>query len=255
MKDPAVDEVAALLRDASRVLFITGAGISADSGMPTYRGVGGLYEDTETAHGLPIEVVLSGAQFASDPAVTWNYLLEIERACRGVAPNAGHRFIADLEREKPGTWVLTQNVDGLHRTAGSRNLVEIHGRVTDLYCVQCDYRETVRDYSHLAGLPRCPDCGGPVRPDVVLFGELLPEAAVTTLYGELDRGFDLVFSVGTSSLFPYISEPMLRARMAGKPTVEINPVETEVSDLADHVLRMGAAEALTRIRDSDHFCS
>lgn len=250
MGDPAIDEIAALLRSASRVLFVTGAGISADSGMPTYRGVGGLYENTDTAHGLPIEVVLSGPQFSSDPAVTWNYLLEIERACRGVQPNAGHRFIAELEQDKPETWVLTQNVDGLHHAAGSRNLLEIHGRVTDLYCVDCDYRETVDDYRHLDPLPRCPACNGVVRPDVVLFGELLPEATVATLYRELDRGFDLVFSVGTSSLFPYISEPLYRARMAGRPTVEINPLETEVSELADYALRMGAAEALTRIRES-----
>ena len=90
-------------------------------------------------------------------------------------------------------------------------------------------------------------CGGPLRPDVVFFGELLPEGKVERLYREVDRGFDMVFSVGTTSVFPYISEPVLRARRAGQPTVEINPGETEISDLVDFRLEMGAMDALVRL--------
>ncbi len=247
MADPVIAEIADLLHGAARTLFITGAGLSADSGMPVYRGVGGLYNDTNTEDGLPIEVALSGVQFSRDPAVTWKYLFQIERACRDVQPNAGHRVIADLERIRPGTWTLTQNVDGLHLRAGSANLVEIHGRFSDLYCSACGHRETVADYRHLASLPQCPRCNGPLRPAVVLFGEMLPEAALAVLDREMSRGFDLVFSVGTSSLFPYITAPVLEACRLGIPTVEINPGETDVSGLCTYRLRMGAAAALAAI--------
>lgn len=250
MAEPDIQEIGALLRSASRVLFITGAGLSADSGMPVYRGVGGLYNDGGTEDGLPIEEALSGPVFARRPAVTWKYLLQIERACRGVEPNRGHRVIAELERDKPQTWVLTQNVDGLHLRAGSRNLIEIHGRFSDLYCLDCDYRETVSDYAHLGGVPACPACRGRLRPAVVLFGELLPEQAVSTLERELARGFDLIFSVGTSSLFPYISAPVFDAQRQGIPTVEINPGQSEISAACRYRLRMGAAEALAAIQDA-----
>ncbi len=247
MADAVIGRVAALLRQSERILFITGAGLSADSGMPVYRGVGGLYNGGGTEDGLPIEVALSGAQFARAPAVTWKYLLQIERACRGVQPNRGHEVIAGLEREKPGTWVLTQNVDGLHLRAGSRQLIEIHGRFSDLYCLHCDYRETVADYAALGDLPACPDCGGGIRPAVVLFGEMLPETALDTLQRELSVGFDLIFSVGTSSLFPYIAAPVYQASQWGMPTVEINPGDSDVSDYCQYRIRSGAAQALGEI--------
>ncbi len=237
------------LRRARRVLFITGAGLSADSGLPTYRGVGGLYDNRTTEEAIPIEEVLSGGMLRRRPELTWRYLLEVERACRDARPNAGHEVIARVEAEKPDSWVLTQNVDGLHRAAGSRNLIEIHGRFSDLLCVEpgCTYRESVVDYSGLSGVPICPKCGGVVRPGVVLFGEPLPEAAVTALERELQRGFDLVFAIGTSALFPYITQPVLLARGAGIPTVEVNPGETELSRRVDFRLRCGAAAALSRV--------
>ena len=138
MTDPeTLDEVAALCRQAERILFVTGAGMSADSGLPTYRGIGGLYHDRHTDEGVPIEVALSGAMLMSRPELTWKYLAEIEAACRGAQPNAGHMAIAELERRKPRVMVLTQNVDGLHRAAGSHNLVEIHGNLHHLLCTEC----------------------------------------------------------------------------------------------------------------------
>jgi len=247
MIDDTLDGVAECLRAAERVLFITGAGLSADSGLPTYRGVAGLYEDQLTAEGLPIEVVMSGEMLQSRPELTWQYLTEIEKACRGADFNQGHEVIAQFEVQKPGTWVLTQNVDGLHRRAGSHNLIEIHGHLREIYCTKCNYEDTVDDFEALEVPPRCPECGGPLRPDVVFFGELLPEGKVERLYREVDRGFDMVISVGTTSVFPYISEPVLKARRAGQPTVEINPGETEISDLVDFRLEMGAMDALVRL--------
>ena len=245
--DEILDEVADYLRGAGRVLFITGAGISADSGLPTYRGVGGLYQDQLTTDEMPIEVVLSSEMLNRRPELTWKYVFEIEKACRGAVFNRGHQIIAALEAQKPGTWVLTQNIDGLHRRAGSRNLIEIHGHLWDLYCRRRDYAEQVEDFSGLDLPPRCPQCGGLVRPDVVFFGEMLPEDKVEQLYRELDRGFDMVFSVGTTSVFPYITEPVLQARRQGWPTVEINPGVTEISEIVDFRVGMGAMEALVAL--------
>ena len=111
-------EAAAELAGARRILFITGAGLSADSGLPTYRGLGGLYHDRLTEEGLTIEQALSGRTLSQRPDITWKYLAEIEANCRGAQPNAAHRLIAALEQEKDSVWVLTQNIDGLHRAAG-----------------------------------------------------------------------------------------------------------------------------------------
>jgi len=118
----AIERIARRLARSRRVLFITGAGISADSGLPTYRGVGGLYNDEATEDGLPIETALSGALFSIRPDVTWKYLAQIAHNCRGAQPNPAHLAIASLERRIPDTVVFTQNVDGLHRKAGSSNL-------------------------------------------------------------------------------------------------------------------------------------
>lgn len=243
--DPAViQEVAALLATSHSVLFITGAGVSADSGLPTYRGVGGLYEDAGTEEGIPIEVALSGGMLETRPEVAWRHIARIEAACRGARFNRAHAVIAELEKRLPRVWVLTQNVDGFHRDAGSRNLIEIHGNVHQLKCTRCAWRDAVADFAGLAIPPYCERCGGLIRPDVVLFGEWLPEAAVSESARQLQRGFDLIFSVGTTSAFPYIAGPVVNARRTGTPTVEINPGETEISDLVSYRLRAGASHAL-----------
>lgn len=248
----AVAAAAAILRRAKRVLFVTGAGISADSGLPTYRGIGGLYEDAATEEGVPIEVALSGTMLMARPELCWKHIAAIERACRGAKHNAAHEFLAEYERAMPGTWVLTQNVDGFHRDAGSRNLIEIHGNVHEIFCMasSCGWRETVPSYQALALPPRCPRCSALVRPEVVLFGEMLPEPAIEALQRELAAGFDAVFSIGTTSVFPYIAGPVVLAQRQGIPTVEINPGDSEVSGIVDLRLRCGAATALTAIRDA-----
>src|SRR5262245_60607587 len=115
-----IDRVVELLKPSKRLLFVTGAGLSADSGMPTYRGVGGLYEDRSTPEGWPIERILSGPMLEVRPELTWKYLAEIGNAVRGRTFNRGHAAIAEMERHFADVWVLTQNVDGFHRLAGSR---------------------------------------------------------------------------------------------------------------------------------------
>jgi NAD-dependent deacetylase len=246
--DPTVlDRVSQLFARATSALFITGAGISADSGLPTYRGIGGLYEDATTDEGIAIEEALSGDMLRARPEVCWKYIHQIELACRGATWNRGHEVLAQLERRYERTWVLTQNVDGFHRRAGSNHVIEIHGDVHKLACTRCAYRNTVEDFAALALPPRCPDCDAIVRPEVVLFGEMLPEAAVAVFEREVRRGFDLVVSIGTTSVFPYIAAPVLLARRAGRDTVEINPGTTEVSHVVGHRIQSRAAVALDAI--------
>jgi NAD-dependent deacetylase len=239
----ALDQVAKLLASSGRVLFVTGAGLSADSGLPTYRGLGGLYEHVNTPDGMPIEAVLSAETFRRQPELTWKYLLQVEQTCRGATYNAAHRIIAQLEQERGGITVLTQNVDGFHQRAGSSNVIDIHGNLHEIVCTRCRRRRKVTSYAGLAPVPRCASCGAVERPDVVLFGESLPEEKLAWLLRELGHGFDLVISVGTSGAFPYIRLPMMRAQVFGWPSVDINPVESAMTTYAEHHLPMRAATA------------
>ena len=245
--EQAIDRIAQHLAESRRVLFVTGAGISADSGLPTYRGVGGLYEGRDTEHGLPIEVALSGTTFAARPDITWKYLAQIELTCRGAQPNAAHRAIAELERSLPYVLVLTQNVDGLHGKAGSRRVIEIHGRLDELLCTACGHRVVTENLDGWSIPPRCPRCVGVLRPNVVLFGEALPGDALERLFAALHEGFDMVFAIGTSAIFPYIAHAVLDSAQRGAPTVEINPVATRLTEHVAFRLRMGAAEAMAAI--------
>lgn len=242
-------QVRGILDRADRLLFITGAGISADSGLPTYRGVAGLYEGKVTDDGFPVEVALSGAMFERRPEVTWKYVWQVGAACVKAQPNDAHRGLAALEARKADVWVVTQNVDGLHRAAGSQNLVEVHGHAFDLYCVSCSADFAARDIidgyaESFDAPPRCAHCGGLVRPDVVLFGEALSSRTMKAFRMLETKSFDAVVSIGTSGLFPYISHYIVAAKRQGVPTVEINPAYTELSVLFEHRLEMGAAEAV-----------
>jgi len=236
--------IAERLATARSALFITGAGISADSNLPTYRGIGGLYECADTEEGMPIEVALSGDMLLRRPEIAWGHISRIELACRGATHNRGHEVIAHLESKLERGWVLTQNVDGFHRAAGSTNIIDIHGDVRELICTRCSWRETVDSYDGLDIPPDCPECGALIRPDVVLFGEMLPHTKLALLQYQAELGFDIVFSIGTSSLFPYVVEPVIAARRWGIPTVEINPGATDISRMVDHKISAGAAEAL-----------
>jgi NAD-dependent deacetylase len=248
--DPAtVAKIAKLLHRARRLLFITGAGISADSGLPTYRGIGGLYNDQATEESFSIETALSGSMLEANPAITWKYLGQIESACRGAKFNEAHTIIAEWQ-EQFEVCVLTQNIDGFHRDAGSRNLIEIHGDIHDLFCTRCDYTATVPNYHGLEIPPACPRCHALVRPRVVLFGEALPSATIQHLYAELDHGFDLVFSIGTTSIFPYIAGPVVQASQRGFPTIEINPGDTHVTRFVNYKLAAGAVVSLRAIHEA-----
>jgi len=247
-----IDEIRELLEQAENIVFMTGAGVSAESGLPTYRGVGGLYEGKKTAEGMDIEEALSGITFEQDPGLSWKYLWQVGKACVGAQANAAHKIIADIEASKENVLVLTQNVDGLHRAAGSKNLIEIHGHAFDLFCVSCGERynahELLNDFEGKPQLPpKCHSCDGVIRPDVVLFGEMLPYDAISAFDYLRSNEPDMIFCVGTSGLFPYIAEPVYRARHTETITVEINPKKTDISGLFDYVVRHKAGEALARL--------
>ena len=241
-----VERVATLVRNASRVLVLTGAGMSADSGLPTYRGVGGLYEDADTPDGLSIEEVLSGQMLRRDPALCWRYIAQIEQACRGAEAHEGHRALAELEGHLDVV-IVTQNVDGFHRDAGSSKVLEIHGTLRSLRCTICGDSRSLRSYEHLEIPPSCSACGGLVRPDVVLFGEALPSEVLYEWETQMGLGFDLVMSIGTSSLFPYIVQPVVAARQRGVPTVEINPGQSTISRMVDVHWQQRASVALSQL--------
>lgn len=243
----SIDRVAAILARSRSILFITGAGISADSGLPTYRGIGGLYNVEHPEEGFPIEEILSGGMLRRRPELTWKHLGHIEEAARGATFNRAHQVIAEIEGRFERVWTLTQNIDGFHGQAGARNVLEIHGNLHHLSCTACDFHTMVDDFSRLAIPPHCPNCQAILRPNVVLFGEMLPQKTLERLYEELDIGFDAVFSIGTTSVFPYIAHPVQLARRYGWASVEINPGESRVSHLVDVKLALGAAAAMDAI--------
>jgi NAD-dependent deacetylase len=243
--DSTLKAAIADLREAKRVLVITGAGISADSGLPTYRGVGGLYDRDLTEEGIPIEEALSGGMFQRRPDITWKYIHQIESTARGAGYNAGHKALADMERHFERFTILTQNVDGFHRDAGSIDVIEIHGNIHELYCISCGEEERVEDFSQLNGIPPgCPACGSLVRPRAVLFDELLPKDAVAHLEEAVESQPDVVISIGTTAGFPYIAAPVLYAAQRATPTIEINPRDSEISAFVQHRFQARGIEVL-----------
>jgi NAD-dependent deacetylase len=225
---------------------ITGAGVSAESGIATYRGEGGIYDDPE--EGDRTVGALTGSTLQSDPDRTWRVVAALARASRGAKPNAAHLAIAEIERKLSSFVLLTQNVDGLHQLAGSKNVIDIHGSVRETLCMSCSASGTLEALEAIEAAPRCPSCDGVLRPNAVLFGELLPEPKLRRIYDEFHaEPPDLVLVAGTTAMFPYIAEPIFVARGAGRLTVEINPEPTLLSDVVDFSIRARAGEALPEI--------
>jgi NAD-dependent deacetylase len=238
-----IDPVVAALADAQRVAVLSGAGMSADSGLPTYRGSNGLYNAIEIEQNMPIEEILHAYTLARNPALTWKYIAQIDTACRAAGPHEGHRVLAAWDARFE-LWVVTQNIDGFHRAAGSRNLIELHGNLSRLYCCACRADFSNLDFDLRELPPRCWHCDGLVRPEVVLFGEQLPYSAVSDYERELARGFDVMIAIGTTAAFPYIAEPLRNARVRGCVTVEINLDRTALSRDVKHHVQGPAREVL-----------
>ena len=196
---------------------------------------------------MPVEEALAGRTLERHPEITWKYLSEIEKNCRNATFNQAHKIIAETEKLFKRVWVFTQNIDGFHHAAGSHNVIDIHGDMHNLYCKDCDFKLTVKDYNNLEIPSHCPKCEGTIRPDVVFFGEYLSQDKLQILQAQLLMGFDVYFSIGTTSVFPYIQQPIIYAKSQGRPTVEINPSDTEISGIVDIKISQTAVQALGNI--------
>jgi len=228
------------LSDAGRVVALTGSGVSAESGIPTFREAQtGLWERYD-----PQELATPEA-FARNPRLVWEWYEWRRHLVAEAEPNPGHLALAELGRRIPGSTLVTQNVDGLHGRAGSRNVIELHGNILRSKCSLED--EVVQPEEHDDSVPpRCARCGASLRPDVVWFGELLPFEALEAS-SEAARECDLLLSIGTSSLvYPAAALPY-EALENGATLVEVNPSETPLTPHADYSLRGSASEVLPNL--------
>ncbi len=247
----AIAEAATLLAAARHTVALVGAGISKESGIPTFRGEGGLW----TTRGEP--PLNQYETFSSDPKRWWERRLEQERsgdefagALEAAEPNAGHRALVALEELGALTHVISQNIDNLHRRAGQRSLTEIHGNRTWMRCIECESRWPRAEFPVDAAAlpPRCarPGCDGVVKGDTVMFGEPIPPSALQRSAEETARA-DLFMSVGTSAVvYPAAQYPILAAQR-GVPLIEVNPEPTPLTPLAAVVLRGASGEVLPRL--------
>src|SRR5262245_28799343 len=227
-------------RGARRVVALTGAGISAESGIPTFR-------DAQTglwARFRPEELATAAA-FRRDPKLVWDWYAWRRGLVAEAAPNAGHRALARLESVVPELTLVTQNVDGLHTRAGSRRVIELHGNIHRAKCFE-EGLVVADGVPSADGPPRCPSCGGPLRPDVVWFGESLPPQALAAAEAAAGR-CDLLFSIGTSAaVFPAAQLPISALR-SGAMVVEINKDRTPLTGVATFSLLGRAGEILPRL--------
>ena len=226
------------LAAARSICVLTGSGMSSESGLPTFRGAGGLWRTHR------VEELASPDGFARDPRLVWSWYNERRAAHASAQPNAGHIALAQLEAASRDFTLVTQNVDSLHPRAGSKNFVELHGNLREARCTRCTARRSLADGLPLDAIEH--ECGGRFRPDIVWFGESLPSAAWEIAVTAARRA-DLMLVIGTSGLVNPAA--MLSTHFARAQTfvVEINPEETAISPRADLTLRGRAAEFLPQL--------
>ena len=239
----AIQQARAILAGARRVAVLTGAGISAESGVPTYRGVSGVWK------AFSAKDMASPEGFARDPERVWAWHNDRRLALASIAPNAGHRALADLERllaDRGDRFDLaTQNIDGLHQAAGSRNVHELHGTILAIYCVVCGKRRWL-GFDPVDGLPRCESCGGLLRPAIVWFGEVLPRD-VWLAAANAATSSDVFMTIGTSAVVYPAAGLVEMAIGAGARTIEVNLEPTPASTLVDVALHGPAGNILPRL--------
>jgi NAD-dependent deacetylase len=204
------------------LVAFTGAGISAESGIPTFRGDGGLWRNRR-----PQDVATPDA-FARDPDLVWEFYRWRRKMIGGSKPNPAHELLAEIESSLSDFTLITQNIDGLHIAAGSRHVIELHGSVWGMLCSECQARWTDHRVELPPGLPRCESCGGIARPDVVWFGETL-DPAVLNQAGQAAKKASVMLIIGTSAVVHPAAQLPLLALEAGAHLVEINPDKTPLS--------------------------
>jgi NAD-dependent deacetylase len=248
---PSFDPIVTLadrLRLAPRVTVLTGAGVSAASGVPTFRGSGGLWRTFKA------EELATPRAFARDPRLVWEWYDWRRQVVASCQPNAAHEVLAQWTLQWPGCVLVTQNVDGLHERAGAERVVRLHGSLWDLRCWDgCDaapvaWRDETVPLDPLP--PRCPACGGLARPGVVWFGEALDPADAASAVAA--TRCDLFLTVGTSAIVYPAAGLVAQAAAHGAYTVEINPELTPASTAVDLAIQAPAEVALARVRDLLH---
>jgi len=241
-------EAAKLLARSRFAIAFTGAGISSESGVPTFRGKNGLWKTYRA------EELATPEAFRKDPHLVWEfYKWRMQKIIRA-NPNPAHYALAELEMMGILKAVITQNVDDLHTEAGTGNLIELHGNIFRVRCTSCSYRENLKESGRLdeflkeRGLPKCPRCGSLLRPDVVWFGEPLSRKALEESFKLAERA-DLVLVVGTSGVvYPAAYIPHVVKEHGGK-VIEVNTERSGITPIADVFLRGKAGEIMERLLD------
>jgi NAD-dependent deacetylase len=236
-----VERLAELFRERGPALVVTGAGVSTDSGIPDFRSPSGIWAEVD-----PMEYA-SLAAFRRNPERVWRFYAPRFSMLTAAEPNPAHRALAELERGGHVRAVVTQNIDLLHRRAGSQEVIEVHGSISTSSCPRCGARHVLEEVVALietgGGVPRCPACGAVLKPDVVFFGELLPEAAVERAYA-LARASSLCLVVGsTLEVFPVAELPLEAARCGGFLAI-VNRGPTALDGRADVRIDGSAGEVL-----------
>lgn len=239
-----VQRAAELLASASSGLALTGAGVSAESGIPTFRGEGGLWKKFD-----PVKVA-SIDYFLADPSAYWSVSRDRGRIALAARPNPGHEALAALEAAGHLAAIVTQNTDGLHQDSGSKRVIEVHGSGRTVQCLDCGFREPrfeVQARLEVEMPPRCRSCGGIfLKPTVVLFGEPMPQPAVREAFA-LARDADVMLVVGSSLVVYPAAEIPLTAVRAGARMIVVNAEPTPFDDLAEVVIRGRSGELLPEI--------
>jgi NAD-dependent deacetylase len=238
-QDDQIRAAARSLARAKKVAVLTGAGISAESGVPTFRGPDGLW------HGRRPEDVATPEAFDKDPDDVWRFYLSRRMGLASVKPNPGHHALTDLARIITDLTVITQNVDGLHHAAGNPDIITLHGDVMIDRCTQCGH-ESRACGDDFETIPTCIECGGLARPGVVWFRELLDPADVTRAH-LICSECQVMLVVGTSSLVTPAADLPVWAKTCGATLIEINLNETPLSHLADHRLRGPSGELIPKL--------
>ncbi|HEX2897045.1 MAG TPA: NAD-dependent deacylase [candidate division Zixibacteria bacterium] len=220
------DELVKLLANVRRCAVLTGAGISAESGVPTFRGQEGLWGKFKP------EELASMSAFMASPKIVWEWYNWRRELIGKVTPNTGHRMLAEMETMFEKFVLITQNVDNLHAAAGSKSILELHGNIYRNKCLDCDALFEYESDINPTNIPTCRMCGGKIRPDVVWFGEMLDPEIINTAFAQSEKA-DVFFSIGTSALVhPAATLPVV-AKNHGATLVEINVEETPLTNLAD----------------------
>lgn len=227
------------LEVARSVFVLTGAGVSAESGIPTFRGLGGLWREFRP------EQLATAEAFEHNPKLVWEWYMWRRDLVAKALPNPGHHALKAFESRFDSFTLVTQNVDGLHSRAGSRDVIEIHGNIMESRCHDCGDPAGDVALDEDGQLPGC-DCGGLVRPAVVWFGELIPTEALKRAWAAAKRA-DIFFSVGTSSAVQPAAGLADMAKEAGAYLVEVNTERTEMSGKFDELLRGPSGEVLPRL--------